>query len=106
MSEKPEKWWAPSSPEEAAAIAQRQQDFKAQFGSFAAVAADGFWLGCSPDGQHLAFQFEFDRPDGTVSTQRISLVWQDVNAFFTNLAVAIDDMGQRQLAHVETGGSA
>lgn len=100
MTEKLEAWWR-APPEHAERVEQNRQAFMAQFGDFKAVASSGMWLGCSPDGQYLGLQF--DLPDGV---HRIALPWQDVDAFFTELAGAMEYMGLRQLAHVEPGGKA
>ncbi|RJT26620.1 hypothetical protein D3227_37135 [Mesorhizobium waimense] len=101
MSEKPEAWWR-APPEHAERVERNRQEFMAKFGDFEAAASDGFWLGSSPDGQHLALQFT--RPDGSV--ERIAIYWENVDAFFTELAGAIEYMGKRQLAHVEAKGAA
>ncbi|MBZ9760668.1 hypothetical protein LB553_07220 [Mesorhizobium sp. CA8] len=102
MIEKPERWWAPKSPEEAAELEQTQQAFKAQFGDFAALLTDGFWLGCSPDGQYLGLQFK----DLDGSIHRHALPWEIVDVFFTQFSVAVDEMGQRQFALKEPEGEA
>ena len=102
MTEKPEAWWRPTTPEEAADLEKNQAEFKAQFGSFEAVEFGKYWLGASQDGQYLAFQFH--RPDGSI--HRFALHWQMVDVFWTQLAVAIDEMGQRQFALKEPEGAA
>ncbi|ESZ17695.1 hypothetical protein X735_09870 [Mesorhizobium sp. L2C085B000] len=102
MTDKLEAWWRPTTPEEAADLEQQQADFKAQFGDFNAVAADGFWLGCSPDGQRLAFQFK--GLDGSI--HRHTLPWHIVDVFFTQFSVAVDEMGQRQFALKQPAGAA
>ncbi|RUU86447.1 hypothetical protein EOB59_28875 [Mesorhizobium sp. M7A.F.Ca.MR.176.00.0.0] len=102
MTDKPDAWWRPTTPEEAAELEQNQTDFKAQFGDFAAVLTDGFWLGCSPDGQFLALQFK----DLDGSIHRHTLPWEIVHVFFTQFSVAVDEMGQRQFALKEPEGKA
>ncbi|MFC3323327.1 hypothetical protein [Mesorhizobium cantuariense] len=101
MTEKPEKWWE-APPEAAERVANNRRGFMEQFGDFEAVACEGMWLGSSPDGQYLGLQF--DRPDGSI--MRIALRWWDVEGFFTELAGAMEYMGQRQFALKEPEGKA
>ncbi|RWL87729.1 MAG: hypothetical protein EOR67_16150 [Mesorhizobium sp.] len=101
MTDKPEAWWR-APPEHAEQVEQNRQAFMEQFGDFAEAANNGFWLGSSPDGQYLGLQF--DRPDGSVV--RVSVRWWDVEGFFTELAGAMEYMGQRQFALKAPEGAA
>ncbi|MER9840145.1 hypothetical protein NKJ59_02645 [Mesorhizobium australicum] len=101
MTDKPEAWWR-APPEHEARVEENRQMFMQQFGDFEAASCDGFWLGCSPDGQYLGLQFT--RADG--STERVAVYWGNVQAFFTELAGAMEYMAQRQFALKKPEGAA
>lgn len=101
MTDKPEAWWR-APPEHVERVEKNRRDFMEQFGDFASQVADGYWLGCSPDGQYFGFQF--NRPDGSV--HRFALACGDMQQFFTEIAGALDYMGQRLLEHSDAKGQA
>jgi hypothetical protein len=93
MVDKIDKWWKMPA-EFAPMVEQNRSAFKAQFGSFEAVAIDTYWLGTSEDGAYLAFQFH--RPDGSI--HRFALPNHLVRKFFIEFAGSSDEMGERQVA--------
>src|SRR5258708_282335 len=99
------KWWE-APPELAHLVERNREAFKAQFESFDDVAIDRYWLGTSEDGKYLAFQFY--RPDGSIHRFTMPDAW--VQQFVTEVAGAIDEMGELQLAtafaKAETKGQA
>ncbi|RUW62124.1 hypothetical protein [Mesorhizobium sp. M7A.F.Ca.US.008.03.1.1] len=101
MNERPEAWWR-APPEHVERVEENRRDFQEQFGDFAAAEAEGYWLGCSPDGQFFGLQFT--RPDGSVL--RMTIAAANMDQFFTELAGAMEYMGQRWLEHSEPRGVA